>query len=158
MTIQLGTYTGEKNKINKEFNADWSETGYLREGSDILNPSIMVEAAADTICGYNYAYIPEFKRWYFVQNVTSFRQGLTVVTMAVDVLMTYKESIMSSQSIITRSSKMGDGILSLPDDRFPVLQSDSTHTITFDSLYDDSVNPGKGQTMVLVMTGIDKPA
>lgn len=157
MTITLGNYQGEKNKINKEFAEGWSESGTLREGSDILNPSVLIEASPDTICGFNYAYIPEFKRWYYIQNVSAFRNGLTVISLAVDVLMTYKESIMNSSAIITRSSKMGDSVFSLPDDRFPIKQSDTTHVVTFDSLYDNSSSPGKGQTMILVMTGIDHP-
>lgn len=157
MTITLGNYQGEKNKINKEFASGWSESGTLREGSDILNPSVLIEASPDTICGFNYAYIPEFKRWYYIQNVSAFRTGLTIVSLTVDVLMTYKECIMNSSAIITRSSRMGDSVMSLPDDRFPIKQSDTTHVVTFDSLYDNSSSPGKGQTMILVMTGIDHP-
>jgi hypothetical protein len=158
MTVNLTNYTGEKNLINKNVSFAASLTGTLREGSDVVNPSIMIEAPANAVCGFNYAYIPEFKRYYFIQNCTAFRNNLTILTMTVDVLFTYKESILNSPAVIVRSSKFGDAVHSLPDDRYPIKQSDTTHVITFDSLYDANAEAGKGETMILVMTGIDEPA
>lgn len=158
MTIQLARYDGEKNRIQKNVSFAASIPGTLREGSDVVNPSIMVESSANAICGFNYAFIPEFQRYYFIQNFTAFRTGLTIITMTVDILYTYKESILNSPAIIVRSSKTGDGIFSLPDDRYPIKQSEKTHVITFESLYDADAESGKGQTAILIMTGIDKPA
>ena len=155
--IQLGSYSGEKNRINKNISLSATFTGTLREGSDIVNPAILIEASADAVCGFNYAYIPEFKRYYYIQNTESYRNSLTVVTMSVDVLMTYKETILNSPAIIVRSSKVGDAVYSLPDERLPVLQSETTHVITFDSLYSNESDPTKGQSMILIMTGIDEP-
>ena len=158
MTINLGYYNGEKNKVNKTENISWgwSQSAELRDGTNITNPSILIKASPDTVCGYNYAYIPEFKRWYYITDCGSFRNSLTEINLAVDVLMTFKESIKSSPVILTRSSKAGDGDLALPDNRFPVKQSEVTHTILFNTLYDDSGDAGKGQTMILVLTGIDE--
>lgn len=158
MTIRLANYSGEKNRINKDISFDKECTGTLREGADVTNPSILIESPVNEVCGFNYAYIPEFKRWYYITNCTSFRTGLTVVNMSVDVLYTYKETILTSTAIVTRSARSGDAKFSLPDDRFPVLQSETTHTITYDSLYDadaSETNP-KGQSMILILTGIDE--
>lgn len=158
MTIQLGNYLGAKNKINKAVSLSFQREGTLRSDCDIMNPSIMLEASADEICGFNYAYIAEFGRWYFIQNVNAYRTGLSIVTMTVDVLYTYKESILNSNAIVCRSSRTGDAIHSLPDDRAAIKQSETTHVITFDSLYDSDAQAGKGQTAILVLTGIDHPA
>lgn len=157
MTIQLASYDGEKNRIQKQVSFTVNLEGTLRESSDVVNPSILVESPVDAICGFNYAFIPEFQRYYFIQNFTAFRTGLTIITMSVDVLFTYKESILNSPAIIVRSSRTGDGIFSLPDDRYPIKQSETTHVITFESLYDADAQAGKGQTAILIMTGIDKP-
>ena len=159
MTIQLANYNGEKNRINKDVTFSAQFEGNLREGCDVVNPAILIEAPVDAVCGFNYAFIPEFKRYYFITNCTSFRSTLTIINMTVDVLYTYKNSILNSPAIIVRSSKAGDGNPhSLPDDRYPILQSETTHVVTFDSLYDSDAQAGKGQTMILVMTGIDEPA
>ena len=158
MTIQLGNYFGAKNKITKSVSLGFNIEGTLRSDCDIMNPSILIEASPDTVCGYNYAYIPEFGRWYFVQNVNAYRTGLSIVSLAVDVLYTYKESILNSNAIVCRSSKTGDAIHELPDDRAAIKQSETTHMIQFDSLYDSDAQAGKGQTAILILTGIDHPA
>lgn len=161
MIIHLTNYNGEKNRIVKNVSFSGKLEGTLREGSDVVNPSILVEANVDEICGYNYAYIPDFKRYYFITNCNAFRKNLSIITMTVDVLTTFQESILSSQAIIIRSSKTGDSsdpdLKDLPDERFPIKQSETTHTITFDSLYDSDADAGKGQTAIIIMTGIDKP-
>ena len=157
MIIRLMSMNQEKNRVNKTTSDGIELEGELRDAADVVNPAILVNRKVDDICGYNYAYISAFKRWYFINNVQSYRSSLSVISMTVDVLMTYKEAIMNSTSLIVRSSKIGDGKLALPDDRYPILQSDSTHVVTYDSLYSSSLVPGKGQTMILVMTGIDKP-
>lgn len=157
MTIELYKVLNEKNKINKQTSGGVSFEGTLREGCDVVNPVIRLEAAVDSICGFNYAYIPEFKRYYYINNTSSLRTGLSQLSLTVDVLTTFKETVLNSNCIITRSSKTGDAIHSLPDDRYPVKQSETTHTITFSSLYSNSVDPNLGQTMILIMTGIDEP-
>ena len=158
MNIHLGYYNDEKNRINKNVSFSIDIPGTLREASDVVNPSIMIEASVDAVCGFNYAYIPEFQRYYFIQNCTAFRNSLTVINLTVDVLYTYKESIMNSPAVIVRTSKVSGEKPALPDERYPILQSETTHVITFDSLYDADAQAGKGETMILVMTGIDEPA
>lgn len=158
MTIQLGNYFGAKNKITKSVSLSFQREGTLRSDCDIMNPSIMLEASADEICGFNYAYIAEFGRWYFIQNVNAYRTGLSIVTMTVDVLYTYKESILNSNAIVCRSSRTGDAIHELPDDRAAIKQSETTHMIQFESLYDSDALAGKGQTAILILTGIDHPS
>lgn len=158
MTIQLGNYIGEKNRIQKNISLGDPFDGVLRADCDIMNPSVMIEASADTVCGYNYAYIPEFGRYYFIQNVNAYRTGLSIITMSVDVLYTYKEAILNSNAVVCRSSRTGDAIHELPDDRAAIKQSETTHMITFESLYDNDADAGKGQTAIIVMTGIDHPA
>ena len=155
--IELYQCLDEKNKINKKVGGGVKLEGTLREASDVMNPSILVEASIDAVCGYNYAYIPAFKRYSYINNTSSFRQGLSLLQMSVDVLNTFKETVLNSNCIITRSSKTGDAIHSLPDERFPVKQSETTHSIVFDSLYTNSSDPTLGQTMILVLTGIDAP-
>ena len=41
----------------------------LKENTSIMNPSIII-TGLDSWTTVNYAYIPDFRRYYFVQNVT----------------------------------------------------------------------------------------
>ena len=154
MTIYLINMNQEKNKISKSISYAKTITGTLKDGSDVVNPSILVEQTVTDVCGYNYAYIPEFKRYYFINNVSSFRNTLTVISMTVDVLKTYESTILNSLCIITRSGKSADAIYSLPDDRYPVKQSETTHVIAYPELYSNT-DPLKAQSLILVMTGIN---
>ena len=154
MTITLYNMTDEKNKINKNISGGRDFTGTLRSDADVVNPAIRIEVSADVVCGYNYAYIPAFKRYYFIKNVNAYRDDLTVVTLAVDVLTTFKSSILNSKCILSRSSKGGDAMYDLPDERLPVKQSATTHVFLYDELYSNT-DPLKAQSLILVLTGIN---
>lgn len=153
MMIYLYQMTQEKNRVTKTVTGGREFEGTLRADSDVVNPSILIEAPVNTVCGYNYMYIPEFKRYYFINNVNAYRTGLSLVTATVDVLMSFSSSILNSNCIITRSSKAGDQEFALPDDRFPVLQSEATHVIGYSELYSNT-DPTKAQSLILIMTGI----
>ena len=92
------------NKVDKSLTATFSAEGALRTGASILDPVIMVESStpANLITSSNYAYIAEFSRYYYITGVTSDANGLWVVGMHVDVLMSYKEQIRSQSAIVAR--------------------------------------------------------
>ena len=64
MNIQLCSNTSEKNKINKTITTGITLSGSLRNESNVVNPSIIINIDNPTI--YNYAYIPEFIRYFFI--------------------------------------------------------------------------------------------
>lgn len=154
MIITLYNMTDEKNKINKNIPSGRDFTGTLRSDADVVNPAIRIEAPADAVCGYNYAYIPAFKRYYFIKNVNAYRDDLSVITLAVDVLTTFQSSILNSKCILSRSSRGGDAMYDLPDERLPVKQSATTHVFLYDELY-SNVDASKAQSLILVLTGIN---
>lgn len=153
--IYLYYMTDEKNKVNKTLGTGAKFTGTLRADADITNPSIAFNVSADAICGYNYAYIPVFKRYYFIKNVNTYRDGISIVSMTVDVLKSFASTIMNSTCIISRSSNPTDWNknFALPDDRFPIKQSQTTHVISYPELYSNT-DPLKAQSLILVLTGI----
>ena len=57
---------------------------------------------------YNYCYIPKFKRYYFVENVT-FNGGLYSYDLVCDVLASFKAEILSSTQFIERSASLYNG-------------------------------------------------
>ena len=74
-------------------------TGELRKSTSVKNPVIVVEST-DAIIGYNYCFITEFARYYFITDIKSVRNGLWEVSMRVDVLMSFQSDILSSEAII----------------------------------------------------------
>ena len=65
-----------------------------------MNP--VVELSSSPI-GYNYAYISDFGRYYFINDIT-YDKGIWVMTLNVDVLATYKTTIGSTSTYLLRSS------------------------------------------------------
>lgn len=68
----------------------------------------------------NYAYIPDFHRYYFVTNWT-FDDNLLVCTLEVDVLATYKTAIKASTQYVLRSAYSYN--TDIPDAKYPVLSA-----------------------------------
>lgn len=98
--IRLGINKSEPEKINKEI--EWRESlnGELREQSNIMTPSILFNL--DNPTRYNYAYIESFGRYYYITSIESVRNNLWRINMRVDVLMTYKNSILIQKAIIKK--------------------------------------------------------
>lgn len=105
MNLSLFVNNSEKNKLEKKLSNEIKMTGQLREQSSIVSPSIMIKH--DNPSNFNYAYIPEFKRYYFITDITSIRNGLWEVTMHVDVLMSFKDGIKNTSIILSDTETTG---------------------------------------------------
>ena len=105
MNIQLCSNTSEKNKLNKTITTGITLSGSLRNESNVVNPSIIINIDNPTI--YNYAYIPEFNRYYFITNYISLRTGMWQINLKSDVLMSFKDSILSSEVLINKTEITG---------------------------------------------------
>lgn len=83
-------------------------SGLMREPCGIIRPSVSFEfAAGDSPFAYNYAYIPAFGRYYFVNEWTSVGR-LWVCSMEVDALASWRESIAAQRMYVLRSSAQND--------------------------------------------------
>lgn len=102
MTITLYKNESEKNKINKILTSVASVTGVLRDSSSIINPEIVIEYNNPT--GFNYCHIDSFNRYYFVNNITVISDKLIKLSLKVDVLESFKTSIMSQNIIVDKST------------------------------------------------------
>lgn len=87
----------------------------LKENCSVTNPSVLVDLTAAEIFNIhgetlNHAYIPQFKRFYFVDNWT-WERGRWRADMSVDVLATWKDEIGASSQYILRASNDSDGTI-----------------------------------------------
>lgn len=74
----------------------------LKHGCSIIRPTISLDIGqAGNPTGYNYCYIPEFNRYYFVSDWI-FENRLWTASLKVDALATYKSYIGSSNQYILR--------------------------------------------------------
>lgn len=128
MLIKFYNNTSEKNVLSKTLTNENIATGWLREESDIHAPVVTIDTV--NISGYNYAYIPEFGRYYFISEITSVRTGFWRVSMVCDVLMSFRTYILNSYGIIdhTQTADISDYMRS---DIWQTLVKDKTDIINF---------------------------
>lgn len=94
--------------INKTLATGELFQGVLRDECSIMSPIIRFEK--DGVLRYNYAYIPEFQRYYSITDKTSYRDGIWDVSFEVDVLMSFRNDINNLNVIVDKqtSSDIGD--------------------------------------------------
>lgn len=101
--IILFKNSAENNKVDKTnlITEVVTLTGTLREQTSIINPSITIELS--TLLDFNYVYIEEFKRYYFVKNIVNITNKMWRIDLHVDVLMSYKDTIVTQTALIDRN-------------------------------------------------------
>ena len=76
----------------------------FRADIDIINPQLKIK---NNGLKFNYCYIEQLKRFYFVESV-QVRGRLVELVLNVDVLETYKEDIKNSEWVYNSPIKSGD--------------------------------------------------
>lgn len=103
MTIKLYNNLSDKIVVDKNITQIGSDiTGTLREDCSIIDPVIALEGTVGSnIAKCNYAYITEFGRYYYINNIVC-RGNLFELHMHVDVLMSHRGAIRSNNAVISR--------------------------------------------------------
>lgn len=101
-TLKLYKNKSENNDLNKVLTDETVIQGYSRTPVEILTPQI--DLAGIEVNTFNYCYVNELKRYYYIENMTLSPNGVTRLSMRVDVLMSYKEDILASSGVITKSN------------------------------------------------------
>lgn len=104
MDIILYQNTAAANVVYKAPYLDPVSTisGTLRDECSLLDPIITVQGAS--LPKANYAYIPEFNRYYFMTEPRSIRTNLWEISLSVDPLYTYYKGILSLEAYVERST------------------------------------------------------
>lgn len=130
MRIRLYLNSAENNRLDKSAYLQEVMTldGNLREPSSIITPTITFnfpsilptplidedDEEIDTIDGdividspsilkFNYVYIEDFARYYYVSDIVIQRTGLYVVSLVVDPLMSFKDNLLNLPAFIDRN-------------------------------------------------------
>lgn len=127
MIITLYNNASEKNKISKSLTAVETLTGNIKEPSSIIRPEITIQRATPT--GFNYCYIDEFNRYYFVDDVVVINTNIIRLILSVDVLESFKNQILSQNVIIDKNTVDIDKYL--PDENWLVNVKTKTDIINF---------------------------
>lgn len=116
--IKIQRMSSETIKIHKEVTTILELNGVLRDGSSIINPSVLIEDSVglDVLNVANYMEIPEFGRKYFIGDIKSVYNGLIQISGHVDVLSSFSGDLLLNKGIIFRQENdwnlyLNDGVL-----------------------------------------------
>lgn len=107
MDIVFYKFTKKGNSTSRPRGGGFGISGILNENTSIISPSLSIKFGVD-ITGYNYAYIPDFQRFYKVVSWT-YALGLWRCDLYVDVLASFKPEIGDMNAYILRSASQNDG-------------------------------------------------
>ena len=111
MAFKVNLYTlSKRDNSTKQPTGTGSEYNcVLKSGSGIMHPTLSFDfCIANDPSQYNYAYIPAFDRYYFIEE-WYFERALWTATLRIDVLATYKTAIGGTSLYVLRAAGAHDG-------------------------------------------------
>lgn len=102
MLLKLYNTDSETNRINKVLTDEAEFDVRLKDKSSVVNPVILLKS--ETYISFNYAYIPKFQRYYFVDDISVFPNKMYLLTLRCDVLTSFKDDILKSYARIVEQT------------------------------------------------------
>lgn len=130
-------------KFSKRDNSTARPTGgstyncTLKAGAGITAPVLRMDFGISSAPDYNYCYIPEFKRYYWIDEITNIN-AIWEVQCHVDVLASWKSQIGSTNLYVLRSSEEYDG--NITDMCYPASTACTITNVISTQLFSSSVS------------------
>ena len=102
MLLKLYNTNSETNRINKVLTDETEFDVRLKDKSSVVNPVLVLKS--ETYINFNYAYIPKFQRYYFVDDISVFPNKMYLLTLRCDVLTSFKDDILKSYARIVEQT------------------------------------------------------
>ena len=109
MEIELYVTHDADTVMNKDIELKHTVEMDIKDTTNITQPIIVLyEDEELDLRNVNYAYIPEFKRYYFIRSVNVAPDNIYQLLLECDVIETFKQEILNSPAEITRGIKEND--------------------------------------------------
>lgn len=103
MLMKMYDTKSSNNVINKVLENEHEFDIKFKDKTDIVNPVVILHSP--TLILSNYAYIPDFNRYYFVDKIELFPNSVYHITLRCDVLESFKDEILASSGFINQQTK-----------------------------------------------------
>lgn len=142
MTITTYSNASEEHVLDKDITKiNENVSVVLKDDTNVLSPTLITSQNISHI--FNYIYISDFNRYYYVRNIT-YSQQRFYIECAVDVLMSFNTDIKSLELIANRSSSRFN--VYQPDPHVKFLQKSIVATQKFPYGF-------SGNSMILAVNG-----
>ena len=130
LTLILYNNSAESNRVDKRNYMTHVKTlnGVLRDACSITSPIINYEMDIYGVPTFNYVYIPQFNRFYFVDGHKTLTNSYWEMTLKCDVLMSYRNNIEQLTCYIERSE---NNMATIPDDSLPTQNNNIIRYVDF---------------------------
>ena len=104
MIITLYKSPGERNRLSRPLTeVKTYQNAQLTDVVNVETPELLINRD-DTIIGFDYAYIPKFKRYYFLNDIQVVNGNQFKLFLESDPLMSFRQWILNSSCIAKRST------------------------------------------------------
>ena len=137
-SVNLYTFSKKENSTARPTGSSREFACIIKTGSGILRPVISLDIGrTESPAKYNYAYIPTFNRYYFIEE-WYFENALWSAQLSVDVLATYKTAIGSSSLYVLRAADQYDG--RIVDNLYPTKVNSTFQSTTINTPWENSAD------------------
>ena len=120
MQIDLFTCNAERNRVNKSsfISNRFTMNGTIKDITSAMEIVIEIEKTNPVKYNYNYMYISEFNRYYFIDDIKLLGNNRWLISGSVDVLYSFMNDILNTTVIIDKSENELNANLYLDDGSF----------------------------------------
>ena len=137
MDVILCDNKSERNIINKDVIELITRTCTIKGNLSLEAPVILLAYDSTNFPNINYMKIPEFNRNYYVTDIIDLTGGRYEIHGKVDVLESFKASILNLPVIVSKASGMGAVNMFLDDGSFVTENKEFNSVINFPSGFND---------------------
>lgn len=129
MTVIFYKYNDIKNKINKTLSGGLTVNDVIMHNDFDITAFELLIKNSDFNSEYNYCYIQDLGRYYFIESVEKMNGTIYKIRLSVDVLKSFSTQIENINAIITKSEN--------PDNNFVDCEKSENYTSEVINLTDN---------------------
>lgn len=115
MQIKIGKTTKRPNSTSRKFDEVQTVGAWLKDATSVVNPVLKVTRdvvfESDVLKGYNFVYINDFKRYYYIDNIVVLDNNYVTLSLTEDTLASFYTDISKSYHLFDRTPVKNDNIL-----------------------------------------------
>lgn len=116
ITIKIGSVNVDPRTLDKSgnFNASMPAeiTAQIKENCSIMRPSFILSSPVVNLTGYNYCYVPDWGRYYYIDNIIVLTGVRCEIRCREDVLTSNADAIRGLTVSLRRSESNGNSKMS----------------------------------------------
>lgn len=128
MIIKLYNTTDDNRVVKKTLTKESSKECVLKGAVNVVEPIIELQG---NIINYNYCYIEDFKRYYYIVDNT-LHNNITTLRLKSDVLMSSYDNIKNLSAIVRRNTNINNKYIN--DDKYITQQNTRVQTKEFSTV------------------------